>query len=125
MVKNSMNRFRNQPIAKKFRKQMSPPEVILWLRLRKRVEGHPNWRRQYAYENYIFDFYCPALHIIIEIDGQGRIMGDNPIKDEKRDEFLKSRGFEIHRICAKDVLDRPDEVGDNIRNYAFRKYNAQ
>ena len=120
-----MDKFRNQPIAKKLRKQLSPPEVMLWLRLRKRHEGHPNWRRQYAYENYIFDFYCPAIHLIVDIDGESHIMDNNPARDEKRDEFLKERGFEIHRIWAKDVLDRPDEIGDNIRNYAFKRFNER
>ena len=41
---------------------------------------------------------------MIEIDGQVHGMGEEPERDERRDVYLRSRGFAVLRIPAKNVL---------------------
>ena len=64
----------NTPIATRaraFRKSMSPPEVLLWTRLRGRSPDKPTFRRQHSIGSIIVDFYCPsaklAQHLLPEI----------------------------------------------------------
>ena len=116
-----MDKYKLVPVARKLRKAMSLPEILLWQRLKTRVSGAPVFRRQHPFQNYVFDFYCPKLNLIIEVDGYQHQMGDNPKKDQERDEYLISLGFNIFRIEAKDILINPDEIADNIRHYASEK----
>ncbi|MBL4569047.1 MAG: DUF559 domain-containing protein, partial [Flavobacteriaceae bacterium] len=53
-------------------------------------------------EPYIVDFICFRLSLIIEIDG-GQHM-DAVDYDQKRDSFLKSKGFKILRYWNNDVF---------------------
>ncbi|MBW8812351.1 MAG: DUF559 domain-containing protein [Caulobacterales bacterium] len=55
--------------ARAFRKAMTDPEVLLWTRLKGRAPDRPIFRRQFAYESMIFDFYCPAARLAVEVDG--------------------------------------------------------
>jgi very-short-patch-repair endonuclease len=43
--------------ARRLRRKMSPPEVRLWSRLRKRAPRKPVFRRQHPIGPYILDFY--------------------------------------------------------------------
>ena len=63
--------------ARKLRRKMSPPEVVLWQILRMRPNGL-KFRRQRPTDPYIFDFYCRAAMLAIEIDGLRTIMGTIP-----------------------------------------------
>ncbi len=67
-----------------------------WLRDR-RFDGY-KFRRQYPVGQYILDFYCPALKLAIEADGQQHEMRDLHQYDEERERFLRMRGIEILRI---------------------------
>ena len=48
---------------------MTEAEVILWKKLsRKQLLGY-KFRRQYGFDKFVADFYCPRLKLAIEIDG--------------------------------------------------------
>ena len=100
--------------ARSLRRNMSPPEAMLWTRLRPRLPGRPSFRRQHPVGPYILDFYCGALKLAVEIDGQGHDMGDAPAHDIRRSAWLRDQGIEIIRIPALDVLRNPDEVTENL-----------
>ena len=51
------------------RNNVFPPEKILWKHLSNKQLGF-KCRRQHGIENYIVDFNCPELFLIIEIDGK-------------------------------------------------------
>ncbi len=116
MVKQPQTAF-----ARKLRKDMSLPEMLIWGRLRTRQQGGPVFRRQYPFGPYVFDFYCAKIKLVIEIDGWGHNMGHRPERDVIRDNFLTERGFEILRIPASDVLAAPDEVADGIYRFAAER----
>jgi very-short-patch-repair endonuclease len=57
------------PLVKKLRKNMTLSKVLLWNELKsKQVLGY-DFDRQRPIDNYIVDFYCKDLQLVIEIDG--------------------------------------------------------
>jgi very-short-patch-repair endonuclease len=56
-------------LARDLRAATSLPEGLLWRCLRgRRLEGL-RFRRQHPAGPYVLDFYCPALRLAVEIDG--------------------------------------------------------
>ena len=88
--------------ARKLRRALSPPEAILWVRLRQRPGGF-KLRRQHPAGPYILDFFCSEALLAIEVDGISHEMGDRPAMDEARDRWLAERGVATLRIAAADV----------------------
>jgi very-short-patch-repair endonuclease len=92
--------------ARRLRKQMSLPEVLL-LRLLRRAS--PPIRRQHPLGSYVVDFYCPAAMLVIEVDGFAHDTGHRPESDATRQAWLEAQGLTLLRIPAGDVL--RDAVG--------------
>lgn len=99
--------------ARRLRKEMTLPEVLVWQRLRKVPVGI-KFRRQHPVGPYVLDFYCPSMKVGIEIDGIGHDMGDRPQRDLARDAWLEARGIKVIRILAKDVLRDVEAVAEAI-----------
>jgi very-short-patch-repair endonuclease len=99
--------------ARKLRQTMTPPEIMLWQRFRAKPSGL-KFRRQHPLGPYILDFYCASKKIAVEVDGAVHDMGNNPAHDAKRDAYLASKGIDVLRIAAQDVLRDPDSAADNI-----------
>lgn len=97
--------------ARQFRRELSLPEKLLWVRIRR---NELNFRRQHPIGEYALDFYCPAAKLAIEVDGAAHDFGDRPQRDERRTSWLNKEGVEVLRIPAKDVLRDPDEVADGV-----------
>ena len=95
--------------ARKLRRKMSLPEVLLWRELRKRPGGF-KWRRQHPAGRFVLDFVCLEARLAVEIDGEVHNRGANPVRDERRDEWLISQGYRTWRIPARDVLAHLDAV---------------
>ena len=93
---------------------MSPPEVILWVRLRTRQPGGPRIRPQHPIGPYIADFYCADASLVIEIDGWGHNMGGAPAHDERRDAYMTALGLSVMRYAASEVFADPTGVADGI-----------
>jgi very-short-patch-repair endonuclease len=99
--------------AKRLRRDMSLPEVLLWQRLKTRPMGL-KFRKQHDAGNYVLDFYCHEVRLIIEVDGIAHDMGDQPGRDSKRDAEFTTKGFRVVRIPAVDVLRDPDQAAESI-----------
>ena len=97
--------------ARRLRKNLSLPEVLLWRRLQR---AEVRIRKQHPIGPYVLDFYCPAAKLAIEVDGFAHDTGDRPERDEVRTEWLESQGLKVLRIPAKDVLADPDCVADAL-----------
>ncbi|MCD2323379.1 endonuclease domain-containing protein [Sphingomonas sp. IC-56] len=90
-------------LARQQRRAMALPEIILWEQLRGRKLS-AKFRRQQAIGPYVVDFYCAALRLVIEVDGEVHGRGDQPAQDLRRDEFLEQNGYRVLRIAAADIL---------------------
>ncbi|WP_374405018.1 endonuclease domain-containing protein [Pelagerythrobacter sp.] len=99
--------------ARRLRREMTLPEVLLWQQLRGSPQGI-RFRKQHPAGGYILDFFCARANLAIEVDGIAHDMGDRPQRDAKRDAWLAERRIETRRIPADDVLNDPVAVAENI-----------
>ena len=97
--------------ARRLRRQLSLPEMLLWrlLRLNRR---ELRFRKQHAIGPYVADFYCPAAKMVIEIDGATHDLRQDA--DGTRDAYMRSLGLTVIRISAAEVLADAEAVADGI-----------
>lgn len=74
------------------------------------------FRRQRPVLNYIADFMCMDLKLIIELDGLTHNWKETIIKDEKKQKALEEVGFTVIRFPNGDVLRRILYVREAIEN---------
>jgi very-short-patch-repair endonuclease len=106
--------------ARKLRKDMSLPEVLLWRLLKGQPRG-VKFRRQHPTSRIRADFYCSDARFLIEVDGASHDMGDQPQRDIGRDRWTNAQGFETIRIPASDVLRNPTAVADVLVEMALAR----
>lgn len=88
--------------ARELRKNQTDAEQVLWQILRaKQVKGL-KFRRQHPIPPYIVDFVCTKKKLIIELDGGQHAEAIN--YDEKRTQFLESKGYTVIRFWNNEVL---------------------
>ena len=71
------------------------------------------FKRQKPIGRYIADFICIEHRLIIELDG-----GQHSIQmnyDQQRDQWLRQQGYTVIRFWNNDVMQRLDEVLEQIR----------
>jgi len=73
--------------------------------------------RQKPLDEYIADFYCQKLQLVIEVDGYSHSDEEAQESDKKRDAILKSHGLFILRIDDKDVKQNMNNVLRAIEGY--------
>ena len=87
--------------ARELRKNMTPEEKHLW---HDYLSGcRPLFHRQTVLDDYIVDFYCPKLKLIIELDGSQHYMGKGPAYDAKRTAELESFGRKVVRFTNREI----------------------
>jgi very-short-patch-repair endonuclease len=89
--------------ARRLRREMSLPEVLLWREHRKRPGGF-KFRRQHAAGPFILDFVCLEARLAIEVDGAAHDNQERAAADMARDEWLMNQDFRTLRIPATEVL---------------------
>ncbi|MBM3920941.1 MAG: endonuclease domain-containing protein [Sphingomonadales bacterium] len=97
-------------IAQKLRNNSSKPEIIFWNQIKQNKCKGYDFHRQKPLLNYIVDFYCPELNLIIEIDGKYHDSENQSEKDAERDEALKEWNLTVIRIAASEILNDVSEV---------------
>ena len=95
--------------ARKLRRKMTLPEVILWHWLRQRPDGL-KFRRQHPTGPYVLDFFCSDARLAIEVDGEAHSRGNRPERDIGRDQWLAAAGIVTLRIPAVELLNDADAV---------------
>lgn len=91
-----------KPLARKLRKSMTPGEVLLWQRLRKRALGYQFHRQVPIYE-YIVDLFCHELMLAIEIDGKYHKHPEVSVADLERQQELEDLGISFLRFEEMEV----------------------
>ena len=92
---------------------MTLSEVFLWLELKgKKMMGY-DFHRQKPIGDYTGDFYCPALELIIEIDGDSHI--DKYKEDLVRQKKMESWGLTVIRFDDLDVKNNLEGVLKSVK----------
>ena len=104
-------------LAERMRKKPTKAEKCLWEQIRKlRIDGYP-FRRQHPIDFYIADFYCHKLRLVIEVDGEIHFNDAVFEHDDGRTGELERPGVKVIRFTNKQVLDNPDLVLTQIKDY--------
>ena len=74
-----------------------------------------DFHRQKPIDEYIVDFFCPKLKLIIEIDGESH--SERLQKDFKRQEKLESLGFDFLRFWDSEVKKNREGVLLSIKDW--------
>jgi len=107
-----------QPYANKLRKHMTKSEACLWkFALRaKRMKGY-QFRRQRPVLNYIADYMCKELLLVIELDGITHNSVEVQQKDRKKTNDLNIVGFTVLRFPDEQVLNNINFVIEEIERW--------
>jgi very-short-patch-repair endonuclease len=89
--------------ARRLRREMTLPEVLLWQALRQRPAGL-KFRPQHPAGRYVLDFYCASVRLAIEVDGEAHNRADRPARDDARDRWLARENVRVLRIPADLIL---------------------
>ncbi|MCK4559645.1 MAG: DUF559 domain-containing protein [Calditrichia bacterium] len=88
--------------ARELRRNSTYTERLIWKHLRGGQLLGCKFQRQKPIDDYIVDFYCSKLQLVIEIDGISHNGKQN--YDKKRENRLKSIGLNVVRIDGYYVL---------------------
>jgi very-short-patch-repair endonuclease len=105
-----MRREALTPVAQDLRNHPTEAERHLWRIVRAGNMG-VKFRRQAVIGRYVVDFVCFEKKLVIEVDGGQH---DQDQKDVRRDEWLKSQGYQVLRFWNNDVLGNMDGVYEVI-----------
>ncbi len=100
--------------ARELRKNQTDAETLLWQLLRNRQIEDCKFRRQHPIPPYILDFYCHDKKLAIELDGGQHNQDQDKAKDQKRTDFLGSKGIQVLRFWNNDVLQQTEAVLEQI-----------
>ena len=110
---------RTRTAARRSRREPTMAEEAVWKLLRGRRLGELKFRRQMPIGPYVADFCCPALKLIIELDGGVHVLRRD--SDAARDGWLTAKaGFTVLRFENEAVLRSPAVVLEAVRKHAAR-----
>ena len=89
-------------------------EAMLWKRLKSKQIGCA-FARQKPILNYIADFYCKELDLVVEIDGASHFSAEARLRDKERDRQMRAIGLVVVRVIDGDVRKDADRVADYIK----------
>ena len=111
-----------QPYASRLRKEMTKAEACLWKYvLRARQLRGFQFRRQRPVLNYIADFMCKELMLVIEVDGITHLWEETIRKDKKKQADLEAAGFTVLRFTDDDVLNNIHSVCSFLEEWIDKK----
>ncbi|MBI4430010.1 MAG: DUF559 domain-containing protein [Ignavibacteriales bacterium] len=107
------NKSSQKTVRRMLRKSMPKSEIILWSNIRNRQIFGQKFRRQYSVDTFILDFYCPALKLAIEVDGDSHTESTRAF-DAHRQKLVEKYGIRFLRFRNDDIRENLDGVLDNI-----------
>jgi len=99
--------------AKILRAHQTDAEQRLWQQLRAHRFMGLKFKRQKPIGRYIVDFVCIEHRLVIEIDGGQH--ADRTKYDQRRDDFLRSKGYTVLRFWNNEVIQQLESVLEQIR----------
>jgi very-short-patch-repair endonuclease len=99
--------------ARELRKSGTKGEAMLWKHVLKarKMDGY-QFNRQFVIGNYIVDFICRKLKLIIEIDGSSH--WHRNAEDRTRQDEIERAGYKVIRFKEQEVVYNIDEIQKQI-----------
>jgi very-short-patch-repair endonuclease len=89
--------------ARHLRQHKTRTEALVWSLVRRKQLLGLKFRRQHPIGGFVVDFYCPALRLVLELDGDGHSRRDERTYDQTRDSILKGLGYRVVRLRNEDA----------------------
>ena len=94
-----------QTFANSLRSSMTKAEACLWkYALRAGLMKGYSFRRQRPILNFIADFACLELKLVIEVDGYSHFLEETIRKDRIKQQALENAGYQVLRFSDNEVL---------------------
>jgi len=106
--------------AREMREHMTDAELKLWLRLNKKQLG-VRFKPQHPAGSFILDFYCHALLLAIEVDGNIHLQQIE--YDQSRSDELEKFGIFLIRFTNEEVENKIDNVISKIKEVIDERQN--
>lgn len=85
--------------------------------LRDRRFHNLKFRRQHPIFDFVADFYCHSLKLIVEIDSGYHDLPEQVVCDQERDQYFEDYSYKVIRFRNEDVLFELDSVKKRLREY--------
>ena len=106
---------KNKDIAKILRRRMTKEERRLWYDF---LRTYPvKFYRQRRIDNYIVDFYCSSLQLVIELDGGQHYDTAGIEADQQRTHILEAYGLHVIRFTNLEIQREFRAVCESIDQY--------
>ncbi|MGB7786730.1 MAG: endonuclease domain-containing protein [Salinimicrobium sp.] len=105
--------------ARELRKRETKAEKVLW----NFISNHKlsvKFRRQHPISQFIVDFYCHELKLVIEADGEIHQEKENVTYDQMRDKHLHDLGLTVFRFRNSEIMHQTEEVVNRIHKEVAR-----
>ena len=79
------------------------------------------FRSQRPIMNYIADFMCKEIMLVIDVDGYSHCNDEAKKKDEQREKVLQVAGFTVLRFTDEEVLNNLSQVEEKISKWIEEK----
>ncbi len=104
-------------LARQLRNNSTQSEIILWKELKGKYEGKYDFHRQKPLDNYIADFFCYELKLVIEIDGETHNWEETQRKDVEKESRLNELGLNVLRFPDSDIFNHLEATLETIKQY--------
>jgi cyclase len=102
--------------ARKLRNEPTASEVIFWGLLKQHFSNY-RFKRQHPISQFIADFYCHKLKLVIEIDGSIHLSDEAKNSDQLRDEFMQKLNLKIIRFTNDEVSKNGEVVVGKLKDF--------
>jgi len=105
--------------AEELRNHMTPAEEILWKAIHIN-EWKLKFRRQHPVANWVVDFYCHSIKLVVELEGGIHEEEEVKRNDEGRESYLKRMGLTVLRFKNEEVIANKKSVLKKISEAIVR-----
>jgi very-short-patch-repair endonuclease len=102
--------------AKLLRKSETNAEKLLWERLKSKKFYGYKYRRQHPISQFMVDFCCHELKLVIEVDGEIHNKPEKKEYDENRTAELEKYELKILRFTNNEIENDIEQVLHSIAN---------
>lgn len=106
--------------AAKLRKEKTPEEKLLWEELKANKLLGLRFKAQHPIGNFIADFYCHKIKLVIELDGQWHETTEQKSYDDGRTFEMEELGITVIRFSNSEIRNEMSKVLTSIKEICIK-----